>query len=123
MGSVILLFSRSSYRSLSKHLSWSPRLLEQVLLVYYQLLQTSPVSVQPLRSQLPHEGLSKVFSNDCLDLFVNIFDDDMVLVRDVHESSVAANLKAWVLFSNSSVIVRGLQKSGYDKGRYQFHLI
>ena len=42
----------------AKHLSWSPRLLEQVQLVYYQLLQTSPFSVQLLRAQLPHEGLA-----------------------------------------------------------------
>ena len=58
MGSVILLFSRSYYRYLSKHLSWSPRPLEKDLLVYYQLLQTSLISVQLLRSQLHHEGLT-----------------------------------------------------------------
>ena len=39
-----------------KHLSWSPRQLEQVLLVYYQLRQTSPFSVMLLQSQLPHGG-------------------------------------------------------------------
>ena len=38
-------------------LSWSPRQLEQVLLVYYQLLQTSPFSVMLLQSQLPRGGL------------------------------------------------------------------
>ena len=58
MGSVILLFSRSCYRSLSKHISWSPRLLEQIMLVYYQLLQTFPFSVQLLRSQLLHAALA-----------------------------------------------------------------
>ena len=36
----------------------TPHLLEQVLLVYYQLLQTFPFSVQLLRSQLSHEGLA-----------------------------------------------------------------
>ena len=41
---------------LLKHLLWSPRLLEQVLLVYYQLRQTSPFSVMLLQSQLPHGG-------------------------------------------------------------------
>ena len=58
MGSAILLFSRSCYKPLSKHQSWSPLLLEQVLLVYYQHLQTSPFSVQLLRTQLPHECLA-----------------------------------------------------------------
>ena len=42
---------------LLKHLSWSPRQLEQVLLVYHQLRQTSPFSVMLLQSQLPHGGL------------------------------------------------------------------
>ena len=51
-----LLFSRFCYRSVLKHLSWSPRQLEQVLLVY-QLRQTSPFSVMLLQSQLPHGGL------------------------------------------------------------------
>ena len=40
-----------------KHLSWSPRQLEQVLLAYNQLRQTSPFSVMLLQSQLPHGGL------------------------------------------------------------------
>ena len=47
-------FSRSCYRSLSKHLSWSPRQLEYVLLVYYQLQRTPPFAV--MQSQLPHGG-------------------------------------------------------------------
>ena len=50
-------FSIFCYRSLLEHLSWSPRQLEQVLLVYYQLRQTSPFSVMLLQSQLPHGGL------------------------------------------------------------------
>ena len=54
---AILLYSRFCYRSLLKHLSWSPRQLEQVLLVYYQLRQTSPFSVMPLQSQLLHGQL------------------------------------------------------------------
>ena len=57
MGEAILLFSRSCYRFLLKHLSWSPRQLEQVLLVYYHLRQTSPFSVMLMQSQLPHGGL------------------------------------------------------------------
>ena len=56
MGYAILLFSRSCYRSLLKHLSWSPRQLEQVLLIYYHLRQTSYFSVMLLQSQLPHGG-------------------------------------------------------------------
>ena len=47
----------SSYRSLLKHLSWSPRQLAQVLLVYYQLRLTSSFSVMLLHSQLPHGKL------------------------------------------------------------------
>ena len=39
-----------------KHPSWSPRQLEQVLLVYYRLRHTSPYSVLLLQSQLPHGG-------------------------------------------------------------------
>ena len=54
-GVGILLVSSSCYRSLSKHLSWSPCLFEQALLVYYQLQQTSPYLAQLLRSQLPRE--------------------------------------------------------------------
>ena len=57
MGLAILLFSRSCYRPLSNYLPWSQRLLEPVLLVYYQLPQISPFSVQLLRYQLPYEGL------------------------------------------------------------------
>ena len=56
-GRQILLFSRSCYRALLKHFSWSPSQLEQVLLVYYQLRQISPFSVMLLQSQLPHGGL------------------------------------------------------------------
>ena len=56
-GRPFFCFSRSCYRFLLIHLSWSPRLLEQVLLVYYQLRQTSPFSVMLLQSQLPHGGL------------------------------------------------------------------
>ena len=44
-------------RSLLKHLSWSQSQLEQVLMVYYQLRQTSPFSVMLLQSQLPHGRL------------------------------------------------------------------
>ena len=58
MGSPILLLSRYCYRCLTKHLSRSSRLREQVLLVYYQLLQTSPFSVQLLHSQLLHEPMT-----------------------------------------------------------------
>ena len=39
-----------------KHQSQSPRLLKQVLLVYYQLRQTSPFSVMLLHLQISHEG-------------------------------------------------------------------
>ena len=63
MGSAILHFSRSCYRFLSKHLSWPNYLLEQDQLVYYQL-QTSPFSLQLLRSRLPHERLV-VLPVDC----------------------------------------------------------
>ena len=42
--------------SLLKHLSWSPRQLEQVLLLYYQLRQTSPFSVMLLQSHFPRGG-------------------------------------------------------------------
>ena len=59
MGSAILLFSRSCHRP---YRNIYHGLLERVLLVYYQvyyqLMQTSPFSVQLLRSQLPHDGLS-----------------------------------------------------------------
>ena len=45
---------------------WSPRLLEQIKLVYYQLLQTSPFLMQLLRSQLPHGGLAvDLLGADC----------------------------------------------------------
>ena len=66
-GSAILSFSISCYRSMLKHLSWTPRLLKQVQLVYYQLLQISPFSVQLLRSQLLREGLAVdlLFVADC----------------------------------------------------------
>ena len=37
--------------------TWSPRQLEQVQLVYYQLRQTSTFSVMLLQSQLPRGGL------------------------------------------------------------------
>ena len=56
MGLAILLFSRLYYRSPLKRQSWSPSELERVLLVYYQLRQTSPFSEMPLQSQLPHGG-------------------------------------------------------------------
>ena len=66
-GKAILLFYRSCYRSLLKHQSWSTQQLEQVLLVYYQLLQTSPFSVILLQSQLPHKQLfvDSLFGVDC----------------------------------------------------------
>ena len=67
MGSAILLFSKSCHRHLSKHQSWTPLLFEQVLLVYYQLLQNYPFSVQLLRSQLSHKGLAEdlLLGADC----------------------------------------------------------
>ena len=39
-----------------KHISWSPRQLEQILLVYYYLRQTSLFSGMLFQSQLPHRG-------------------------------------------------------------------
>ena len=50
------MFSKSCYRSLIKHLSRSPRQLEEVLLVYYQFRQISPFPVILLQFQLPHGG-------------------------------------------------------------------
>ena len=55
MGWIILLFSRSCYRSLLKHQSRSPCQLEQVLLLNYQLRLTSPFSVIYQQSQFLHK--------------------------------------------------------------------
>ena len=53
---LCLPFFRSRYRFLLKHQPWSPRQLEQNLLVSIQLCQTSPpLSVMLLQSQLPQE--------------------------------------------------------------------
>ena len=97
MGSTILLFSRSCDRSLAKHLSWPPRLLEQVLLVYYQLLRTSPFSVQLLCSQLPHKVLAvdPLLGADCT--------PELYCHHNSHSCIALSNILSMLRISCSSV--------------------